>query len=280
MTLGVLDGQVLIFGSPYSNLPATLKIRERAEALGIPPARVICTGDLVAYCASPEAVVEEIRDWTIPVVMGNCEESLAKHSPDCGCGFDRNSACALLSDSWYDYANRHISPESRIWMGDLPREIRFQLAGREFVIIHGAPSSINRFLFASSPVQDKQWEIDIAQSEVIVGGHSGIPFGQQIGQAYWLNAGVVGMPANDGSQNGWYLLITPEKERLKVEWYRLEYAWQKAQASMQRAGLDNGYAQALKTGLWPSMDILPRQEQAQQGRRIKLAPMYIAASGA
>ncbi|MCW5773891.1 MAG: hypothetical protein KIT16_19775, partial [Rhodospirillaceae bacterium] len=76
LDLGALDGPVLIFGGPYSNLEAARAIRAEAQRLGIPPARTICTGDIVAYCADPGACVALIREWGLPVVMGNVEDSL------------------------------------------------------------------------------------------------------------------------------------------------------------------------------------------------------------
>eukprot|EP00656_Telonema_subtile_P021891 TRINITY_DN22934_c0_g1_i1.p1 TRINITY_DN22934_c0_g1~~TRINITY_DN22934_c0_g1_i1.p1 ORF type:complete len:136 (+),score=1.16 TRINITY_DN22934_c0_g1_i1:113-520(+) len=102
MDLGTLHSPVLIFGGPYSNLAATQAMQAEAARLGFPAQQVICTGDLVAYCAEPEATVQLIRDWGISVVMGNCEESLAQNAPDCGCGFDQGSACSLLSVEWYN----------------------------------------------------------------------------------------------------------------------------------------------------------------------------------
>ena len=47
--LGPLQGPVLIFGGPYSNLLATQAMREAAASLNIPGENVICTGDVVAY---------------------------------------------------------------------------------------------------------------------------------------------------------------------------------------------------------------------------------------
>ena len=55
--LGSLEGPLLIFGGPYGNLPATAALRTVADQCDILPERIICTGDLVAYCAEPEATV-------------------------------------------------------------------------------------------------------------------------------------------------------------------------------------------------------------------------------
>ncbi|MGC8470117.1 MAG: hypothetical protein ACP5NI_09465, partial [Acetobacteraceae bacterium] len=48
------DGPVLVFGGCASNLQATEALFAEARRLGVPPARMICTGDIVAYGADPE----------------------------------------------------------------------------------------------------------------------------------------------------------------------------------------------------------------------------------
>lgn len=85
---------VLVFGGPYSNLRALLALRARAAALGVSPTSVICTGDVVAYCAEPEETIAAIRDSGCHVVAGNCEQQLALGASHCGCGFAQGSTCA------------------------------------------------------------------------------------------------------------------------------------------------------------------------------------------
>lgn len=268
--LGNLQGRILIFGGPYGNLAATRAMQDRARELGIPAQRVICSGDLVAYCAEASQTVELIREWGIAVVMGNCEESLAASEPDCGCGFEPGSECSTLSRTWYDYANRQIDSEQRRWMQGLPRQVDFQVDGRNCRVIHGAVDSINQFIFPSTDVELKRDQLDKAGVDVIIGGHSGIPFGQKIDSRYWLNAGVIGVPANDGSTDVWYMLLEPGENGPSASWHRLAYAQQLSHRSTLAAGMGE-YAQALLDGLWPSMDILPQAERRQRGQRIQPA---------
>lgn len=267
-TIEPAEGPVLLFGGPYSNLAATVAMRETAGALGLPAGNCICTGDVVAYCAHPEETVRLIRDWGSPVVMGNCEASLGGGADDCGCGFDEGTACSALAVDWYRYADRRVSPSTRAWMQALPRQVRFHLGGRDFVVIHGGLSQINRFVFESTPRDEKRRELDAAGADVVVGGHAGIPFGQKIGRRAWLNAGVIGLPANDATRDGWYLMLEPDETGVTASWHRLGYDPGNESAEMRRNGL--GYADALLTGLWPSMDVLPEKERALRG--IPLAP--------
>ena len=82
-------GPVLVFGGPYSNLQATEALFAESRHRGIGADLMICTGDLVAYCADAQGVVDLIRASGVAVVRGNCEEQLASGAEDCGCGFRR-----------------------------------------------------------------------------------------------------------------------------------------------------------------------------------------------
>ena len=272
--LGSIRDKLLIFGGPYSNLAATVALRRRARDLGIDADRVICTGDLVAYCAEPHRTLELIRDWGIHVLMGNCEESLAFSEPDCGCGFEAGSSCSSLAITWYQYADRRVMAEQRRWLQSLPRQIDFEMSGTRFKTVHGSLSSINEFVFASQDAARKQAQIRQAGVDVIIGGHCGIPFGQRIGDCHWLNAGVIGMPANDGGSHGWYMLIDAEDSALNVSWHRLDYDHESSRQSTIAAGMPE-YGQALASGIWPSMDILPETERQQAGQPLNLPPLQI-----
>jgi predicted phosphodiesterase len=275
VNLDELNGPVMLFGGPYSNLAATLAMRDTAGTHGIPADRVICTGDTVAYCAEPEQTVAVIRDWGCTVVLGNCEEALASGSPDCGCGFAPDSHCAALSDSWYRFADEALSSSSRAWMGQLPRQVDFRLGGKDFRVVHAAVDSINRFVFASHPAAEKAHQVALAGADVVVAGHCGIPFGQCLDNGYWLNAGVIGMPANDGTPDGWYLLLTPTDDGPTATWHRLVYPHATAATAMRKAGLSPGYADCLETGRWPSLDVLPDTEQQRSGQALNPGPLKL-----
>lgn len=276
--LGDLKSPLLLFGGPYGNLAATQALRQRAEIAGFKPEQIICNGDLVAYCGEPSQTVELIRDWGIHVLQGNCEESLAALSADCGCGFDPGSQCAALSQRWYQVCSEQTTEEQRQWMGSLPRQICFTLAGVRFCLVHGSPASINEFIFPSTDAGRKQTLVEESEVDVVIGGHSGIPFGDALESGYWLNTGVIGLPANDGTPDGWYLTLEPQAGGISCRWYRLEYDSFTIQRKTEETGLD-AYARTLETGLWPSLDILPETERRQTGTPLAPEELVIERSG-
>ncbi|MGH1486768.1 MAG: metallophosphoesterase family protein [Cellvibrionaceae bacterium] len=270
MDLGNIGEEpILLFGGPYSNLDALLALKENAEALYIPPERIICTGDIVAYCGQPYETVETIRDWGIHVIMGNCEESFATKAEDCGCGFDEGSSCDLLSAQWFQFANKQLNENQRKWFSKLPRTLYFQINNKKCQVIHGSLNSINQFIFPSNTDTEFRHQLSLSNADIIIGGHSGLPFSKIIDKKLWHNAGAIGMPANDGKSNTWYSLLSAEKTVITIETCKLDYNHQQASNKMLAAGLDNGYRQALNDGYWPSMDVLPQKEKSQQGQALQ-----------
>jgi predicted phosphodiesterase len=275
MDLGDLAGPVLIFGGPYSNLAATRAMQATAKSLGIPADQVFCTGDTVAYCAEPNETVAVLRDWGCHALMGNCEEALASEAADCGCGFEAGTRCSTLSVEWYRFAKEQLSPAERDWMGSLPRTLRFRHGGKRFRLVHGSVERINAFVFASDPAEPKQRQLAIAEADAVIGGHCGLPFGERLVNGYWLNAGAIGMPANDGTPDGWFLLLHTVEGRLEASWRRLTYDSRPSRAAMQAARLSLPYADCLETGLWPSLDVLPDAERNQTGRKLSIHSLSI-----
>jgi len=277
--LGAIDAPVLFFGGPYSNRQATAALFAEAVQLGIPPERMICTGDVVAYAADPAACVEALINAGCPVVMGNCEESLGFDAEDCGCGFDEDSACDVLSRQWFEYARRRLTPEQKAWMRTLPRRIRLTVGGISAAVIHGGTQDIARWLFRSSPRSEKREEIEHIERDVpvdlIVAGHSGLPFLDDLGDKLWLNAGVIGMPANDGTPRTWYAVVEPvEAGGITVDIRPLAYDHEGAARRMQDEGLAEAYSKTLTDGFWPNMDVLSEAERESRGRA--LAPQRLA----
>jgi uncharacterized radical SAM superfamily Fe-S cluster-containing enzyme len=260
-----LDAPVIVFGGPYGNIEATCALLEEAERLGIPGERMVCTGDVVAYCADPAATVDLVRRSGAHVVMGNCEESLAARNGDCGCGFVPGSVCENLAAAWFAHADRTLDGDARAWMAGLPRRIDVALQGRRFAVVHGGVSLINRFLFASTAAAVKAAELDTSGADGVIGGHCGLPFTQMIGGKLWHNAGAIGMPANDGTPRVWFSLLIPESTRLRIEHRALRYDHATAARKMRAAGLPEEYALALTSGLWPSCDVLPYREIRERG---------------
>ena len=251
--LGELRGEITIFGGPYSNVQAL------DAMLACASGTLICTGDLVAYCGAPNAVISRVQASGMCVVAGNCEKQLAASALDCGCGFEDGTTCDLLSAAWYAFANAQVGSAARAWMGGLPDILTFTHHGRRIAVLHGGVTDVARFIWSVSQEAEFLEELDALNMlcgdvDMVIAGHSGIAFAREIAGVRWVNAGVIGMPPHDGRAQTEFLRIN-EAGGLTFE--RLSYDVAGAVADMMQSGLSQGYHTSLQTGIWPSEDVLP-----------------------
>jgi hypothetical protein len=162
-------------------------------------------------------------------------------------------------------------------MRGLPRSARFDIAGLQFTVIHGGAGVDNRFVFASQ-VDLQRAEADRAGGDIVIAGHAGLPFLSRMDRGrLWFNAGVIGMPANDGTPDGWYGMMAPDAGGVRCSLHRLSYDFAGAAAAMRRFGHADCYARTLIDGLWPSLDILPDAERRASGRRLVARKVSVSA---
>lgn len=275
--LGDVTEPLLICGGAFSNLEALRAVLDTAQGLGIPSDRVIHTGDAVAYCANPAETVALLREARIHAIQGNVEENLWGSMPDCGCGYGAGSLCEKLSAEWFAYADGLIDNELRAWMGGLPGHLTFTMQGHRVRVVHGGVREINAFFYPSTSAEVMMAEFAAADTDIVIAGHSSIPFTRRVGMSVWHNPGPLGLPANDGTPRVWYSLMVPENGAIRFEHHPLNYDHEAAHAKMIEADLPGGYAQSLLSGLWPSLEILPETERAETG--IQLAPKIFEISG-
>jgi predicted phosphodiesterase len=272
LNLGTLSGKLLVFGGPYSNLQALTELHRIAERQGIPPQNIICTGDVVGYCAQPEESVQFVKEWGIHCISGNVEQNIVSGEDDCGCNYTEGGRCDLFSRTWFPYAVRSLSENSINWMAALPQHLAFQYAGKSVAVVHGSPAEVSEFVFASTPWATKEQYFKATATDVILAGHAGLPFGDVQDDHYWLNAGVIGMPANEGTPRVWYLLLNESEGTFSYSHESFTYDNVLANRLMLENDLPDAYAKTLLTGIWDNCEILPEAEKAWQG--VALSPLF------
>jgi predicted phosphodiesterase len=265
--IGLLKGKILVFGGVYSNLQALEAIKNLAFADAIPPENIICTGDIVAYCAQPKECIELIKNWGIHCIAGNVELNLVNDIDDCGCNFEDGSRCDTFSRQWYPYLKSQMKQDDIDWLATVPQFISMAFADKKIAVLHGSYYNTSEFVFKSTNWEVKQQNFDALKADVILAGHCGLPFSDENKGKLWLNAGVIGMPANDGTPRVWYAILN-EIDGFNFEIKELNYDFEKASKLMEGKPLPQTYQKTLKTGIWDNCEILPDLEAGLQGLEI------------
>lgn len=252
---GRMNGQVLLFGGPYSNFQAL-----EAFAGLVDGRDAVCTGDVLAYCSEPTETAQLFLDLDCPWVAGNCERQLQEEADTCGCGFADGSTCDVLSAGWWPYLRREISPVMVARLNQAPDIGSFFHLSKRYAVIHGGAEQINRFIWPSSPEDVFLSEIELIENQIgavdgVISGHCGIAFQRTVGGKHWINAGAIGLPPHDGGPETRFAIL----ENGNVTFHRLKYDHNSTFARMQAAGLLQGYHSTLLSGIWPSEEVLPEE---------------------
>lgn len=268
--IGTLSGKVLLFGGVYSNLQALEALKSIAEQQNIAPENCICTGDVVGYCAQPEETVQLLKLWKAKSILGNVEIQLTEGEADCGCDFTEGSRCDGFSKLWYPFAQSKLSKNSIAYLATFPDHITFNYANKKVTVVHGDYFNVSEFVFKSTDWNIKAKTIDATKSDVIVAGHCGLPFSHEQDNKLWLNPGVIGMPANDGSPQVWYAILEDINSEMKFTHHTLDYNYKLTNSLMKNGLLPEEYARTIVTGIWDNTEILPAIESGLQGFGINL----------
>jgi len=268
--LGKVSGKILLFGGAYSNLQALEAIKQIADKENIAPENCICTGDIVGYCAQPEETVQLFKLWGAKSIAGNVEIQLRENAEDCGCDFREGSRCDSFSQLWYPFAQSKLSESSLKFMQTLPNYLTFKYAQKKITVVHGSYFNTSEFIFKSTDWQVKAPNFEATKSDVIIGGHCGLPFHHIEDDKTWLNPGVIGMPANDGNPSVWYAVLDDSTNLFNFTHRTLDYNYKLTSKLMQNGLLPEEYSRTIRTGIWDNTEILPAFESGIQGFGIQL----------
>jgi len=264
----ISNEKILVFGGVYSNLQALEAIRKVAIDQKIQNHQIICTGDILGYCAQPNECIELIQEWGIESIAGNVELQIRNDEESCGCNFSEGSRCDVFSQNWYQYIRDHISLENKEWLNTLPEFLKFNWGTHKAFVLHGGLEDTSQFVFKSTAWRVKQAILDKVDADIILAGHCGLPFKSKKDNRYWVNSGVIGMPANDGTPRVWYMILESKNDQVEISYKSLDYDYHTAHRLMLDNNLPSTYASTLISGLWDNMEILNEPEKNLQGLRL------------
>src|SRR5262245_36178520 len=115
-------------------------------------------------------------------------------------------------------------------MGSLPRQLELGINGRRLVVVHGAVTSINRFIFASDEEAIEE-ELAASGCDGVIAGRCVLPFTRLCRGRLWHNAGVVGM---HGTPRVWFSVLAPSDDGDRAARARLRLRGEDAAARFTR----------------------------------------------
>lgn len=124
---------------------------------------------------------------------------------------------------------------------------------------------MNEFLWeTTTPSHFLEGMIRGAGANVLLGTHTGIHWSRQVApDAWYVNAGALGRPANDGRREVWYALLEERGGELHHEFVPVAYDVEALADEMHDEGLPDEFIETIRTGWWTTcLEVLPGKERA------------------
>ncbi len=244
--------KIAVISDVHANLQALQAVVEDAQRHG---AEVFLNaGDSIGFGANPNEVVELLCEKNVLSVIGNFDLEVLE-----GDG-DAKGEKKLV----YSFARNKLVKAAECYLSGLPRELRFEVGGRNLLVTHGAPGDIDEHIrLDASEEQFKGWA-EKADADLVVVGHSHEQFQRQVVGVDFVNPGSVGRPG-DGNPKAAYALISFNP--FKLELMRIDYDVENAAGALRRAGLPESFAQMLLSGV--SLDFILQEDHAKWAVALK-----------
>lgn len=206
---------------------------------------IYCAGDLVGYAPFPNEVIELIRARNIPAVMGNYDDGVGNMRLICGCDYKDEKAQALGEKSVM-WTKENTSEENKDFLRNLPHEIAFTAGEYRVKLVHGSPRRLNEYLHADA-ADDYVIELFTeAGCDVLVCGHTHVPYHRELNGKHLINAGSVGKPKH-GDPAAVYVILDFGKT-FKVTINKVPYDFKKTARAIEDSELPDEFAELIRTG--------------------------------
>ncbi len=240
--------KIAILGDIHSNLDALRVVLSDCLDQGV--TEILCTGDIVGYNACPHECLQAILELGCPVVKGNHDHYVAFKDINLN---DFNPAAAEV----VKWTRQQLSEEEIAWLHDLP----YSVTEKGITVVHSTMDHPESFGYV---FDHQQAETNFIQQKapICFHGHTHCPmiYEKQIsgvwridpqdfqlkpGRKYFINVGSVGQP-RDGDPRATYVIYDPLARF--IQYRRLPYDIEKAQARIRAAGLPERLAKRLALG--------------------------------
>jgi putative phosphoesterase len=235
--------RVAIISDIHGNITALEAVLDDLRAQSVE--RTYCLGDLVGYAPFPNEVTERIQRDGIPTIMGNYDDGVGFDRDECGCAY-RDPEDQRLGDLSLMWTRKTVTVALKEFLRSLPPDIRFEVDGTRFRLVHGSPRRMNEYLFEDRPLSSFQRLAATSETDVLVFGHTHKPYTKRVDGVLFINAGSVGKP-KDGDPRACYVVLDTTSE-VNVEFRRVPYDIQVVASAIRRNELPDKFATDLETG--------------------------------
>jgi len=194
----------------------------------------------VGYGADPSEVVRWAMKNVVGCVKGNHDEAAVTGDTS---WFNAYAASAIR------WTRGRLSEGELAFLSSLPLTYKFEVEGVRFFVVHGSPDDpLHEYVFLETHQGLFERYLKMCSADVVVLGHTHVPFRWRGAGGTVFNPGSVGQPRH-GQPGAFYAVVTVEGGKVEVELKRASYDVDTAAQKIYRSGLPRVFGDRLYEGL-------------------------------
>lgn len=240
--------KIAVFSDVHSNYEALKSVLEDIKLFK--PDKILCLGDLVGYGASPNEVIELIRENNITTILGNYDEAVGFRKMVCGCDY-KNEEEARMGEISLSWTSENINPENRDFLKTVKRQMKIEVEGLKILAVHGSPERINEYLYEDVSTDRIEKYFDENDVDIILCGHTHIPYIRHVKEKFLINPGSVGKPKPEMGKKRFcpdatwiYMEINRDDFIFKI--MKVPYDYEKSARLIEEKGLPKVFANLVR----------------------------------
>lgn len=216
----------------HSNIHALRTVFETLDRLG--PDCIVCAGDIVGYGAYPSECCREIHRRAVRSVAGNHDRAVLTR------GISRLNPYAATAAIW---TNDNLDDDTREFLASLPCRLHIDVGDEATAaVFHGSDRDPDVYVYEEMV---DGGILERCSCDIVVLGHTHIPFVVALPTGKVVNPGSVGQP-RDGDPRACFAVL--DTGSMRCETHRVEYDIADASEAILKAGLPAVLAQRLSIG--------------------------------
>jgi putative phosphoesterase len=223
--------RLALISDVHSNLHALETVERAIDIDGID--LIVCAGDIVGYGAFPNECCRIVQHIADQAVLGNHDIAALTR--------DVTSMNRYASEA-AKWTSNKLDTNSKEFLSTLRTAGKFISNGISVAMYHGSPRNVNEYVYEEDL---KEGALSSEAAEVIILGHTHIPFARKIGRQLVVNPGAVGQP-RDGDRRASYAVLDTTTRECTIK--RLDYDMGSAASAIEAAGLPGVLADRLFDG--------------------------------
>ena len=227
----------------HANLPALEAAVADAKARGA--AAILCAGDVVGYGPFPNEVCDYLAKSGIVTISGNYDLKVLDAVKN---GDDAGLSLAKKKRELLEWTAKHLKKPARAFLEGLPERLEQSLPeNRGSLMVHGSPLSNDDDILPSITSRALKIKLGKLNPDVLVCGHTHIPFVKKIGGTLVINCGSAGLPV-DGDPRPSYALLSTDGDGAGARIIRFEYDVKLVVKALKDTSLPEGIQQDFVQG--------------------------------